>query len=645
MGILVNIDNGGTFTDACAWDGSRLTHAKSPTTPHDLTQCFVGVLTRVSHELYGEDDLARLLRETDYLRYSTTSGTNAVVERKGQPVALIVEQGEEQSIYGVARLFSNSNLWSAMVPAAPVGIQVGPMGEVDETELLEVVGRVLQSGAQRLVIALRLQVAEQAVKDILLDRYPRHLLGAIPFLISYELVKDADHMRRTLTAVLNSYLHPGMEHFLYGAENVCKQNHLKHPLLIYRNDGDSARVAKTTAIRTWGSGPRGGLEGAAAYAQLYDVETLVAMDIGGTTTDVSIVRNGRIRLNAHGAVEVATTSLSMPDMHSFGLGGSSIVAVHTGEINIGPESVGAAPGPACFARGGKHATLTDALLLAGIIDGQRYLGGELQLDHDRASKAIETNVALPLGLSVDAAVVAIIETFEAMVAAEMRRAIEANGSRVDSAAMLAFGGGGAMIATGIAEAAGIRQVIVPHMAAVFSAFGIGFSNLAHEYKVPLISAEVGRIDEIKDEMLERARRDMYGEGVDCNACQFEFSLLTIDAGDVVSHTFTAANLRKFEARSDLSLNLKATFALPVTVLEQGLAHDSAALVPTGSTSVRTGVGRLEDIPAFWAKDFLAGQTTCGPALIRDDYLTCFMKSGWTLRVTGNKDLILEETSK
>lgn len=645
MGILVNIDNGGTFTDVCAWDGNRMAHAKSPTTPHDLTQCFANVLLRVSRDLYGEEDLARLVRETDYLRYSTTSGTNAVVERKGQPVALIVERGEEESVYGATKLFVKNDLWSSMVPIKPAGIAVDADGEVDVSDLLEVVGRVLQSGAQRLVIALRQEKSERAVKEILLERYPRHLLGAIPFLISYELVKDVDHMRRTITAVLNFYLHAGMEHFLYGAENICKQNHLSHPLLIYRNDGDSARVAKTTAIRTWGSGPRGGLEGTAAYARLYGCETLVAMDIGGTTTDVSVVRNGKIKLNAHGAVEAATTSLTLPDMHSFGLGGSSIVTVQDGQIKIGPESVGAAPGPACFGRGGKQVTLTDALLLAGVIDGERYLGGELKLDRQRAEKAVETNVAPHLGLTVDAAVAAIIRAFEDQVAAEMRHAIEASGSSASKSTMLAFGGGGAMIATGIAEAAGMKQVIVPHMAAVFSAFGIGFSNLAHEYRVPLTTADISNLDELKREMLERAHRDMYGEGVDSASCTFDFALLTTREGEIVSHALDPKSLKTLASDPTLSISLKAAFPLPMVKLQDAKPKSSETIVSTESVPVRTGPDKVEKVPLFWAKTFKPGQAVQGPALVRDDYLTCLLKPGWNLRVTGNLDLVLEEVSK
>ena len=116
MGILVNIDNGGTFTDVCVSDGDKVVHAKAATTPHDLTQCFLEILKRGSNELYGESDAARLIREAECLRYSTTSGTNAVVEHKGTPVALLVESGDEGTVYGAIARLGNNDLWRAMVP-------------------------------------------------------------------------------------------------------------------------------------------------------------------------------------------------------------------------------------------------------------------------------------------------------------------------------------------------------------------------------------------------------------------------------------------------------------------------------------------------------------------------------------------------
>lgn len=644
MGILVNIDNGGTFTDVCIADNKHVAYAKSPTTPHDLTLCFVSCLKRISQSRYGEEDLGRLLGETDYLRYSTTSGTNAVVERKGQPVALIVAAGEEDSVYGIKAQFSENNLWDAMVPNRPAGLKVGQDNVIDTEELLTTVAELLQAGANRIVVALPSVEAERTVKMILLDRYPRHLLGAVPFLISSDLDQDKNEARRTLSAVLNSYLHAGMEHFLYGAENICQQHHLKHPLLIYRNDGDSARVAKSTAIKTWGSGPCGGIVGTAEYAKHYNIKTLVAMDIGGTTTDVAVIKDGKFKVNSHGRVEAGVTSFTLPEMVSLGLGGSSIIQVQDAAITIGPESVGAVPGPACLGRGGKSVTLTDALFLAGVIDGENYLGGELKLDQARAQEAIQTHIAQPLNLTLDEAVMAVIEAFESQCAKHLKQIISASGSAPEDASLLAFGGGGAMIATGIAEQVGMKQVVVPELAAVFSAFGVGFSDLAHRYRRPLSTGTESELAEVRQRMQSRGERGMQTEGVAPEDCQFIYSLKYSENGEVMEAEPKGDNLKKLHGTEDFRLALKVLYPLPKPTILADVSTDTGVPADEGKTPVRVGKDRVENLSVYWAGKFKPGNRINEPALIRDDYMTCFMKAGWALRVSGNNDLILEKTA-
>ncbi|MEX2479945.1 MAG: hydantoinase/oxoprolinase family protein [Gammaproteobacteria bacterium] len=637
MGILVNIDNGGTFTDVCISDGDKVIHAKATTTPHDLTQCFLDVLKRGSRELYGEEDAARLIREAECLRYSTTSGTNAVVEHKGTPVALLVDTGAESTVQAALDRLGDNALWQAMVPLAPAAVTVAPDGSIDANELTQIVNKLLAQGALRLVVALSSELAEQNVKATLLDRYPRHLLGAIPFLISTELARDADLARRTLTAVINSYLHPGMEHFLYGAENICKAQHLKRPLLIFRNDGDSARVAKTTAIKTWGSGPRGGLEGALAYARHYGLDALIAMDVGGTTTDISVVAGQSVTLRAYGEIEDVPISFSLPTIHSYGLGGSSVVRVVDAAIRIGPESVGASPGPACFARGGTAATLTDALLVAGVLDAAHYLGGELVLDRERAGQAIGRAVGEPLGCGEAAAAVAVIAAFQQAVGVELGDALLRSGCTPAQTTLLAYGGGGPMIATGIAAAAGIRRVVVPRLAAVFSAFGIGFSHLAHEYQAPLD----GDADALGAELMARARRDMYGEGVDPDTCRYDVSLWSVNGEDVVERPVNGQLPALPEGESEPRLTVRAVHELPALNLLADAARDWQPAATAGELSLdidgagRHAVALIEDTA------LVPGVEVAGPALVRGSYLTCIVDTGWRLRVPSNGDLLLE----
>jgi len=637
MGILVNIDNGGTFTDVCISDGKRVVHAKSPTTAHDLTQCFVDALTRGSKELYGEADLSQLIRDIDCLRYSTTAGTNAVVEHKGTPVAVLVEAGEETNLYGARGELESNALWQAMVPHTPQGIEVGADGAIDSDALTKIINTMLSEGALRLIVALRSKTAEQNVKAELLERYPRHLLGAIPFLVSSELVDDTDDARRTITAVVNSYLHPGMEHFLYGAENICKENHLHRPLLIYRNDGDSARVAKTTAIKTWASGPRGGLEGAIAYAELYGENSLLAMDIGGTTTDVSLVVDQAVQMLPYGEVGNMNTSLAMPSLQSFGLGGSSVVRVEGGDVKIGPESVGASPGPACFGRGGTDATLTDALLVAGVLDGDNYLGGELKLDTGRAEQALLSAVGEPLGQDAAAAAITTINAFEAASGANIASAIAAGGRKPQDTSLIAFGGGGPMIITGIAEATGIKKVIIPRLASVFSAFGIGFSHLAHAYQASLDGADA---EDVAAQLRGRAERDMYGEGVSPDECRYDAGLWGAKGDAVVEAPLTDA--KKFaQGVSDARVTLKAVYELPTSDLVPDDGASGGAAAKSGQAGVNVDGSGKTDLATYDDASLEAGQTIAGPALLRGAYLTCLIRAGWSLRVTKNLDLVIE----
>lgn len=646
MGLLVNIDNGGSFTDAFATDGSRIAHVKSPTTPHDLAQCFIATLQRLSRELYGEDDLPRLLGETEHLRYSTTSGTNAVVEHKGAPVGLVVEAGQETELYGAGANLAKTTLWRAMVSGDPAGLSFAG-GILDELELIDRFNGMISHGVSRIVVALTTPELEQQVKDAVLERYPRHLLGAIPVLFSHELVRDLNHGRRLLSAVVNSYLHPGMEHFLYGAQSITKQYHLASPLLIYRNDGDSSRVAKTTAIKTYGSGPRGGMEGTLAYASYYHSRFMVAMDIGGTTTDISTVVDGKPTLLGHGLIgdEQTECSFAMGDIVSIGYGGSSIFQVKDRVITIGPESVGTAPGPACFGRGGDHPTITDALLLAGVIDEEKYLGGEIRLDQGLAADAITRHIGEPLGISLDVAVSQMIDAYEQQVAGQVSHILSSRHLTAVDGDLLAFGGGGPMNACGIAEATGCKRLVIPAYASVFSAFGIGFSDLSHQYRVPAeVVAARGTADTLAD-MRSRAGRDMYGEGIELGRWQETVDVWGTVDGREVRRAYDSKKDGDIESvgqgLDDLSLQFTAVHPLQHMVLEAGGKPVAVRASSTNTAAINLG-GISTTVPVYSLKAAPPGFSGSGPALFRDDYLTCTIKSGWRFEVTVNGDLIVEQ---
>ncbi len=246
---------------------------------------------------------------------------------------------------------------------------------------------------------------ERRLRHVLLRKFPRHLLGSVPLIYSWELAGDRNDIRRVWSCVVNSFLHPTMERFLYSAERRLKDYKVANPLLVYRNDGGaSSRVAKSIALKTYSSGPRGGgLEGTSALAKVYGLKHALMMDIGGTTTDVGIVDDGVVAVADRGAIEDVEISYPMSDVTSAGVGGSSVIQLVDGALRVGPKSVGAAPGPACFGFGGKQATITDVNLLLGILDPDTYLNGTFKLDPSRSKAVIAETIAAPLGISLEEA--------------------------------------------------------------------------------------------------------------------------------------------------------------------------------------------------------------------------------------------------
>lgn len=638
MAMLVSIDNGGTLTDACVIYGSKVFHAKTLTTPHDLTQCFVDVLKEASRKIYGEPKLSALLEEVDYIRYSTTQGTNAVVQRVGPRLGLILRKGADP-----AKLLRNNDeqeLFGVMVGERVGHVDVKLEGEAFEGNITQVLNELMAAGANRVVVSLggkTLVDDEARVKRATLLRYPRHLLGAVPILYSHQLSDDRDDARRTWSSLLNSFLHPAMERFLYNAENVLREYRAKNPLLIFGNDGSSSRVAKCIALKTWGSGPRGGMEGAKAIAQHYGRKHLVTMDIGGTTTDVGLVENASVHERRWGQLEAIGISFPLCEVESLGVGGSSVFRIDKRkEIVIGPESVGSAPGPACFGLGGKAATITDAFLLMGILDADSYFGGNLKLDAGRAKAAIQENVAAPLGISLEEALSRMQQAYETRIA----QAIAPSIKNKSGSSLLAFGGAGPMSACGVANALGIDEIIVPRLAAVFSAFGIGFSDIAHNYDAALTEVSGKALGVTVERLMARAGRDMFAEGFDMSECQISKGLNYTRKGVEASHHLNGKSEvpAGIKPEDEPRVHLRATKRIPHFSMKP-LDTAAGKGQPAKAASRRKNPNGA-DLPLYRFEDLKAGQYGEGPALIEEEYFTCRVLDGWHFAINDNLDLVL-----
>lgn len=639
MALQINIDNGGTLTDICIMADDGVKKTKVLTTPYDLSKCFFEGLTKASGVLYGMPDVKRLLEEVDLIRYSTTQGTNAICERKGPRLGLILDAAAHDLPSRLAA--HDADVFEALVGDRIVFLDAAVVkGESADVDVVKAINSLTAAGANRLVVSFdgaEFRDLEDRFRLIALRKYPRHLLGAVPILYGSDLTTDGDGERRTWTALINSFLHPSMEAFLFNAENRLRAYRTKNPLLIFRNDGDASRVAKTIAIKTYSSGPRGGMEGVKAFSRRYGFTDSVSIDVGGTTTDIGQYKNGTVAEVRRGHVEGISVSFPLCEILSAGAGGSSIFKVVDGRIVIGPESVGAVPGPACFGRGGQKATITDASLLSGLFDPTSYFGGGMGLDLDRAAAAVTSHIATPLGVSLDDALLRMEFAYEEKIAAELHRFTKISPETV----MLAFGGAGPLNACGVADKAGIRRVAIPQMAAVFSAYGIGACDISQRYQVTL--ADPSALGATLAELRTKAARDMFAEG--CSEGSFSVEArLVADFGDGRTEALALGDQPQvpaaFAGARTLELELKAVKAL------RSAAETAAAFAPKSPAPAHgkrhvliRERGRI-DVPVYRLADLTEGAFASGPAILEEDYFTCRVPEGWQFVISDAGDVLL-----
>jgi N-methylhydantoinase A len=596
MTTTICIDTGGTFTDGFVVHDGTPHVVKVMTTPHDLEVCFRDVIDAAA-EAIGID-VPTMLRDTESVRYATTVGTNAVLQRRGPKLGLLTDAPSVNGDAGKSGV-------GVFVDAEMVA-QVD--GEIPSAAMRD----LLERGARGLVSSLNDASREQAARDLFEDTYPPHCLDAVPLVLGRDVVGDASLARRTATALFNAYVHPDVADFLYRAEDYLRANGYRRPLLILHNDGSCSRVAKTVAGKTYNSGPTGGLLGARAISSLYDGRPLVSLDMGGTSLDVAVVGPDDIPMREPGVVEDVEIGLALPDLLPLGAGGGSIASVSDdGVLRVGPQSAGAYPGPACLGRGGSEPTVTDADVVLGILRPEAFLGGRIKIDADAAAAAMRP-IGEQLGVETDDVAERILQTVNAEMGARLADIARARDVDPAQATILAFGGNGATHAAGIAVQAGIREVMVLPIAAVFSAFGASTATIRHVRQAPSSDGD-------KVALRELVLRDMRSEG------------FTADEVELA--------LREDEHAGERWLVAEAVRqAAPVEMPRHETTSEPAR--PAGQTEVRwPGAGRITT-ELYAREDLRPGATLVGPALVEAPETTCAVPPGWTARVDERGALLL-----
>ncbi len=387
----VDIDVGGTLTDGLFTNGGSLFCVKVDTTPHDLTVCLLDCLTQAGTKL-DFPDLPAFLEDVELIRWSTTITSNVLAERRGPRVGLLVSRGHERDLYGSE---PQSPILDRLLNAHDV---LGLDGNLNEAAVMNAARSLLERGVRRICISLqgahRGPESELAAKRIIDELYPDHFLGSVPVLCGSEISKSADDRTRTYCAVINAYTHGALAASLFKAEDDLRETLRYHgAFLVSHINGGVAGIAKTKAIETIESGPVLGIGGSAFLAQLYGTEDVIAMDVGGTTAKISVLGNGAPLYHKPSDLFGISFEISLPYLRSIALGGGSVIKVagdaNAPRVELGPESMGSYPGPACYALGGDQPTLTDVFVTSGLIDPEYFLGGTKPIDRELARKVVD----------------------------------------------------------------------------------------------------------------------------------------------------------------------------------------------------------------------------------------------------------------
>ena len=488
----IGVDVGGTFTDLVAVDDAgRVTLAKSASTPADQS---IGVLDGLAllAEALGHDR-ATLLRRTERIVHGTTVATNALLERKGARVGLLTTEGHRDVIEMREGLKDDRyNLrMPAPEPLVPRARRLGVRermradGRVetplDPRSLAAAIGALARAGVEAVAVCY-LHAYRDGRHEVATKAALARALPGVYVSLSSEVLPQIKEYERVCTTVVNAYVGPALSRYLSRLGTRLGQAGYAGPVLIIQSHGGVAPIADAVRLAAGGvlSGPAGGVAGSRYCARLLGEGNLIPFDMGGTSTDISLIESGEAHLSADKAVAGQRVALPSLDIASLGAGGGSIAWVDVGGIlHVGPQSAGADPGPACYGQGGTEATVTDANLVLGYLDPGNFLGGRTRLDAAAAERAVD-RVATRLGTDRLAAADGIHRVVNTRMAEGIRLVSVRKGVDPRRFALLAFGGAAGLHVTDVARRLEIGRVVVPRVAAVLSAWGMLATDLRYE---------------------------------------------------------------------------------------------------------------------------------------------------------------------
>ncbi|MCS6817571.1 MAG: hydantoinase/oxoprolinase family protein [Blastocatellia bacterium] len=666
--LRIGVDTGGTFTDFILVRDGALVTLKVPSTPKQPEQA---VLLGVQ-ELLGEADTAV------ELVHGTTVGTNALLERKGARTALLTTEGFEdvleigrQNRPGLYQLTA-----SRPKPLVPRSLRFGVRERVTSS------GEVLIPLDRERVRELRARLAEEGVESIAVcylfaflepkhERETAELLTelGVPISLSHEILPEFREYERTSTTVINAYLAPLMSRYISRLEEGVAElgkarSTRRFALRIMQSNGGSisARAAAQQPVRTVLSGPAGGVVGAFAVAQLAGFSRIITFDMGGTSTDVSLVE-GAIQTTHEARIAELPIGIPVIDIHTVGAGGGSIARVDEGgALRVGPESAGADPGPVCYGRG-EELTVTDAHLLLGRLDPDRFLGGAMPLHLARTVEYFQAfRQRFPRPASEIEIALGILDVANANMARAIKVISIERGYDPRDFVLVAFGGAGGLHACDLAEMLSIPRVLVPPHPGLLSALGVLLSDVLKDYSqtVMLSQGEIEpeRLEAMFARLEERARADLQAEGFPPDRILLSRFVDVRYAGQAFelslpfTREFIADFHRAHERRYGYADPMRRIELVTVRVRGCGItekpacrpkARDPRPIEPVARRSVHFREGNAliaRETPFYWREALTPGATIFGPAIILEYSATTVIPLGWRADVDEYENLIL-----
>ncbi|MPZ55360.1 MAG: hydantoinase/oxoprolinase family protein [Rhizobiales bacterium] len=683
---MVGVDTGGTFTDLVAFapGSGELRTIKVPSEPSDPSTAVINALNELFRTGIAPSEIGSLV-------HGTTVATNAVLESAGVRAGLLITRGF-RAVYearGWVRPDPTELLDTFFRKPPPLV----PQSRTEEIpERLDYQGTVLEpldeeavrAAARRLkakdveavavcyLFSFRNPAHEERTAEILAEEEPAWRIS-----LSSRVLPVIREYPRLSTTVIDAYVGPTMERYLVNLERrLCKASVATPQIFLMQSNGGLMRIGMGARFpnQTLISGPAAGVVAATALAAASGRRNFVTLDIGGTSTDISVIANGRAHETASGRIAGQDIGTPMLAVHTLGAGGGTVAWIgRDGLMKVGPQSAGAIPGPACYGRGGTAPTVTDANLVLGALGTGSVLGGRMTLDRTLAERAIMEGVARPLGLDLVTAAAGILKIVNTNMAVDLRLAFQSRGEDPRRFALLAFGGAGPLHAAYLARDVGIPEVCVPPHPGLMSAMGLLQTDVRHLYlrsAVGLLSSyPVDEVNRIFSELRQRALDDIAEEGLDTAGLRLAQQLdlrylhqgyhLTVDGPDgevqeqhksSIKTAFDTLHRRTYGASAPgeeaelVTLRLLAEIPVPhlrLPKLSSGRRRSTDALIGrrqlydfARGTYVEAGV--------YDRSRFGSGDRIAGPAIVEQYDSTTVVLTGQTLAVDEVGNLIISE---